>query len=67
MRPNEVLFTFTDGYIEGTRGIRKLEKSLKEERNFIPRADYIEERLDEISIVENNEDDQSLLAISLKS
>ena len=67
LRPNEVLFTFTDGYIEGTRGIRKLEKSLKEERNFIPRADYIEERLDEISIVENNEDDQSLLAISLKS
>lgn len=60
---DELLFTFTDGYIEGSRGLKRFLQLMDKDRSFIPKIEYIDEKLQEISLAEHNEDDQSLITI----
>lgn len=60
---DQLLFTFTDGYIEGSRSIRRFMRNLDRDRNFLPNIEYINEKLQSISEIEQIEDDQSLITI----
>ena len=63
LKKDELLFTFTDGYMEGSRSLKKFLKDMNQSRNFVPKIEYINEKLLSVSHYDVIEDDQSLLTI----
>ncbi len=61
MQTSQILFTVTDGYLEGSRSLRKLIRTLEQDKKTKVDLDYLTGILSSIQISENLEDDRSLI------
>ncbi|MFW7380220.1 MAG: SpoIIE family protein phosphatase [Oligoflexus sp.] len=57
------MLTFTDGYLEGSRGFRRLQKALSKIESTHLSAERLHQILDEVGVEFRLEDDRSLLTI----
>lgn len=63
LESNQTLFSVTDGYLEGSRNLKRLIQALEQNPNSHPDLDYLTGILSSIQISKDAEDDRSLIFI----
>ena len=66
LSPGQTLFSVTDGYLEGSRNLRKLVRNLEVEKRKKIDLDYLTGLLATIQTPEDLEDDRSIITIQVR-